>query len=277
MKRFFLLSLALLLLAVPCAALAEGEEDVSFAEVLVDMYKAAQKPSAQTVSRLRKDRAATRDPVALAVGQRWEQIYVDPGYGLRLFGQDDPRGIPVRDKHAFVVLGYALQNGAMTGELKGRCDAAAAAARAFPDSLLVCTGGATGENNPDKHTEGGLMKEYLVDVCGLDPARIFTEELAMTTAENAVNVMAILQEQGVETLTVVTSHYHQRRGQILYAAMAARMQAEQGYTVEVVGDWSYLAPYDPGSDYVVAMYQLLEVLDLPDAQRELYYHLMYGD
>ena len=276
MKRSLLLSLALLLLLVPCAAFAE-EEDVSFAEVLVDMYHAAEHPSAQTVSRLEKDRAAVKDPVALAVAERWEQLYVDPGYTLRIFGRDDPGDIPVRGKHAFVVLGYALHDGEMTDELKGRCDAAAAAAQAFPESLLVCTGGATGENNPHEHTEAGLMKEYLVDVHGLDPDRILTETAAMTTAENAINVMAMLREQQVDTLTVVTSHYHQRRGQILYAAMAARMQAEQGYTVEVVGDWSYLAPYDPGSDYVVAMYQLLEVLDLPDAQRELYYHLMYGD
>ena len=67
---------------------------------------------------------------------------------------------------------YLLPDGEMTEELVGRCKAAAAAAKAFPDSIIVCTGGATGANNPDGHTEAGLMKEYLVKRCGISRKRI---------------------------------------------------------------------------------------------------------
>ncbi len=56
-------------------------------------------------------------------------------------------GLDFSGKHAFVVLGYQLQDGEMTEELKGRCNAAAAAARSFPESLVICTGGATGQRN----------------------------------------------------------------------------------------------------------------------------------
>ena len=41
--------------------------------------------------------------------------------------------------------------------------------------------------------------------------------------------------------------------------------------------YSYLAPQDTGADYMIAMYQLLDILHLPDEQRDEYYHLMYGD
>lgn len=275
MKRILPLILALALLSVPLSAPAEEDDPVP--RLLVDMYMAAERPSAQTVGRLEQDMAAVSDPVILAVAQRWRQLYVDPAYAPLLYGQDDPKAIPVHGRHAFVVLGFELVNGEMTDELRGRCDAAAAAAAAFPESLVVCTGGATGENNPDGHTEAGLMKAYLTDAWGLESERILTEEEAMTTAENARNVMAMLEEAQVETLTVITSHYHQRRGQVLYAAMAARLRAEQGYGVEVLDGYSYLAPQDPGPDHMIAMYQLLEILNLPDEQLDMYYRLMYGD
>ncbi len=277
MKRIVLLFLILTLLFLPPAVRAEEEEEVSYAVLLADMAAAYEQPSTQTVSKLERDAAAMDDPVASALAARWEQVYVDRSYRPLLFGRDDPRQIPVTGKHAFVVLGYALENGAMADELKGRCDAAAAAARAFPDSLILCTGGATGENNPDKHTEADLMKEYLVEIHGLDSDRILTETEAMTTADNAANVMSMLRERQVNTLTVVTSDYHLPRAQVLYTAAAARCQAELGYPLEVVGDYAYQTPPNPDADYVIALFQLLDVLELPDEQRELYYHLVYGD
>ncbi|MBQ6357550.1 MAG: YdcF family protein [Clostridia bacterium] len=276
-KRVFLLLLALALLGLPMVARAEGEEPANYAVLFTDMARAAEAPSPEGRWRIEADAAAMNDPVATAVAARWIKIYADPDYRLMMYGQDDPRDIPVAGKHAFVVLGFELEKGEMTDELKGRCDAAAAAAKAFPDSLIVCTGGPTGIDNPEGHTEGGLMKAYLETVHGIDPNRVFAEEQAMSTAENAINVMAILQAQQVETLTVVTSHYHQRRGQILLAAAAARCKAEQGFDVEVVGDWSYLSAFDMGPDYMVTIPQLFQVLDIPEDVRDQYYELYYGD
>ena len=110
------------------------------------------------------------------------------------------------------------------------------------------------------------MKEYLAGVCGIDPARILTEELAMTTAENATNVLAMLKELQTEYITVITSDYHQRRGQTLYAAAAARYDREQGYRVEVVGNFSYAAHNNGDSDYKIAIYQLSDIMGLSDEE-----------
>ena len=96
----------------------------------------------------------------------------------------------------------------------------------------ICSGGATGPNNPDGHTEAGLMKEYLVRACGIDTSRIFTDESAMTTLENAENTFEILRAKGIRTITIVTSDYHQKWGQVLYNALAAVYAQRYGYSVE---------------------------------------------
>ena len=150
----------------------------------------------------------------------------------------------------------------MTDELRGRCDAAAAAARAFPESVLVCTGGATGGNNPDGHTEAGRMKDYLVQEHGIAPERVFTDEQALTTAENAVNTFAILRQQGIRAITLVTSSYHQRWGQVLYNAMAARYRFELDYPVELIGNYCFDVPSADPYYARTALSQLKTILKL---------------
>ena len=127
----------------------------------------------------------------------------------------------------------------MTEELKGRCNAAAAAARSFPESLVICTGGATGQRNWENHTEAGEMKMYLARDCHIDADRILTDEQAQTTLENAQNVFLILKQQGIEKITLVTSDYHQMWAQILFNAVAAIWKARTGMEVSIVGNYSY--------------------------------------
>ena len=168
----------------------------------------------------------------------WAKTFLDPDFQVYIFGKDDPSLLPVSGKHAFVVLGYQLEDGAMAEELTARCDAAAAAAAAFPDSLLVCTGGATGENNTDGVTEAALMKEYLTAVCGISPDRILTEERALTTEENAVNTLALLAEQETDSFTLVTSSYHQLRAASLYLAAAEMLRRSTGRDIALAGKFS---------------------------------------
>ena len=156
--------------------------------------------------------------LAEAIAGHWKAVYLDRGYRL---------------------CGYQLQNGQMTEELEGRCRAAAEAARAYPDSILICSGGATGPNNPDRKTEAGLMKRFLVFRCGIDASRILTDEKAMTTLENAEHTFAILREREIETITIVTSGYHQRWGQVLYNGMAVLYEKQYGYTVRIAGNFCY--------------------------------------
>lgn len=267
----FLILLAAVLSACACfSACAEADKEtvtggVSFDKLLSDLTTAY-----EARLRIEADVKLMDNDVAEAIASHWQKVYLDPGYTLYLYGRDDPAGLPISGAHAFVVLGFQLQNGEMTDELKGRCDAAGAAAKAFPDSILVCTGGATGINNPSRHTEAGLMKEYLVNQCGIAPERVFTDEKALTTTENAVNTLAILREQGIETMTIVTSSYHQRWGQVLYNAMAARYRQQYGYSAEIIANYCFdIAPSNPLfiADAMIAITQLKSILALPlDAQ-----------
>ena len=211
-----------------------------------------------------------RDMLASVVAEKWQDIYLDPDYRLYLYGKDDPAGLPVGGKHAFVVLGLALRDGEMTDELKARCDAAAAAAQVFPDSILVCSGGVTGDNNPECHTEAGLMKDYLVRNCGIGSERIVTDESAVTTLDNAVNTFAILRDRGIRAITIVTSSYHQRRANTLYAVLAEIIRLREDVRIDIVGNYGceaeapeMLAKYDAQ----IAAMQLEEMISalLPGA------------
>ncbi len=183
-------------------------------------------------------KALEGNELAAFIAEKWNEIYFNPEYRLYINGKDAPETLPVSGKHAFVVLGFELENGEMQDELKARCEAAAAAAAAFPESLLVCSGGATGENNPEGRTEAGLMKEYLIQNCGIAPERVCIDESAMTTSENAVNTFTILKDRGIDTITIVTSSYHQRRANILYETLAEIVRKTEGVSIAVAGNFS---------------------------------------
>ena len=184
--------------------------------------------------------------IGRAIADHWISTVMDPDYkmyehdGRKWALQLERSGLSFGKKHAFVVLGYQLYHGEMAAELIGRCEAAAAAARSFPDAILVCTGGATGIG-PNGRTEGALMKDYLVNTCGIEEERIFAETEAKTTMENAVYSFPILTEQGVDTFTLVTSEYHQLWAQILFNAMAAIYRYCGDYKIRMVGNYNYVA------------------------------------
>lgn len=251
MKKVLMFFLILCLAAAPGLS-ARGEfswrpdHEEAFAELLSSLVDAYEDPSAENTLRMEAclkavEDASSRDfEIASAITEHWKKVYLDPDYTLLLYpSEEDPATLEIPDEtaHAFVVLGFELKDGEMQEELKGRCEAAAAAARAFPGSVLVCSGGATGSNNPEKHTEAGLMKAYLTETCGLEASRILTDEKAMTTAENALNTFGMLRDRGIQTMTIVTSAYHQRWGQVLYNALAAVYRQQEGYSAEIIGNY----------------------------------------
>ena len=210
------------------------DEPVNISKLLFDLASLR-----EADDRVAEDLDALKDSeLASFVADKWQAIYMNPDFRLFIHGKDNPADLPVSGKHAFVILGFELDNGEMSDELKARCGAAAAAAAAFPGSALICSGGATGENNPEGHTEAGLMKDYLIRTCGIDADRILIDESALTTLENAVNTFAILKEQGIETITIVTSSYHQRRAQLLYETLAEMIRRKEGVSVTVAGNYS---------------------------------------
>lgn len=153
-------------------------------------------------------------------------------------------GLDFSGKHAFVVLGFQLQDGEMTEELIGRCEAAAAAARSFPESVLICTGGATGPNNWENHTEADKMKMFLARDRHIDADRILTDPAAMTTLENAEKVFQVLKKEDIHKITLITSDYHQMWAQMLFNAVAAIWKARTGFEVTIVGNYSSIVRPD---------------------------------
>ena len=255
-----------------------AENGANVGALLVDLVNAYQDPTDGDASKIEADLEAIRsvsgDDYAIAKGiaDHWSAVYLDPDYSLYLHhGEEkaaipEDAGIPDDAGHAIVVLGYVLRNGEMQPELKARCEAAAAVAREFPNAILVCSGGATGDNNPQKHTEAGLMKAYLTEECGIEASRIYTDEQAMTTQENAVNTLKILQANGVRSMTIVTSSYHQRWGQAVYNALAELYRQQHGYSVEILGNYSCdIAPEVPDyrNDAQIAARQIAGILELP--------------
>lgn len=209
----------------------------------LNQTKKRQEELAADLEKIRKI-SETDYAIACAIMDCWENVMVNEDYpffiyrGGELAPELEDSGIGEYKRHAFVVMGYALSNGKMQKELEGRCEAAAAAARSYPDSIIICTGGVTGGKNPDKHTEAGEMAAYLTEVCGIDPERIFTDPEATLTVDNAINAIEIMKEQDVHACTVVTSFYHQRWSQMMFRAMAAISQ-EEGYPVEIVANYNY--------------------------------------
>ena len=257
MKRIIAAALAVLLTwagtlaAAQTRWISEGNK-TRFTALLTTLISAYETPSEGDDARIDAKLDAIREvsasdyDIAQAIAEHWRDVYLDDDYPLFIYREGEERATSLeqtslRDsaRHAFVVLGYELKNGEMKPELKGRCAAAAAAARSFPSAILVCSGGATGDNNPSKHTEAGMMRDYLVKRCGIEASRIYIDERAMTTLENASNTMEMLQQQGIETMTIVTSTYHQRWGQAVYNAVAALYRHYFGYSVEIVSNYCY--------------------------------------
>ena len=255
-------------------------EDASseFSTLLADLVSASKDINTDSTRTIRADLRAIRSLndtdyiIARSVAEQWKRSYLDPDYKPCLHDGSEKAdalrysGIPDNPSHAIVVLGYELLDGEMRPELKGRCEAAAAVARRFPRTVIICSGGATGQNNPESHTEAGLMRDYLVQSCGLDPARIYIDEQAMDTKQNAVNTFTILQERGIRSITVVTSDYHQRRGEAIYNAMAALVRQRSGWDVSLVGSYSFDTSdvsASARSDAMIAAIQIADILGIP--------------
>ena len=84
------------------------------------------------------------------------------------------------------------------------------------------------------------MKDYLVNVKGLDENRIITETKAMDTIQNAEFTMIELIERNIKTITVITSDYHIRRGNILFKGEALIKAESLGITpIEIIENAVY--------------------------------------
>ena len=102
-----------------------------------------------------------------------------------------------------IVLGAQVYARGPSPVLKYRLDAAAAYLNENPDTLCIVTGG-QGYNEPLAEAEG--MADYL-EKEGIAPERIIKETESLTTVQNLVNTMKLVDLNG-KSVGIVTSNFH---------------------------------------------------------------------
>ena len=78
-----------------------------------------------------------------------------------------------------------------------------------------------------------------------------------------------LKEQDIQTMTIITSSYHQRWGQVLYCAVGEQYNQESGYSAEIIGNYCYdVEPSVPmyEMDDRIAAWQLAMILGMPEEE-----------
>lgn len=113
---------------------------------------------------------------------------------------------------AIVTLGYALNpDGSMHETLIQRLEKTLELAKQLPDALIVVTGGVPQNNK----TEGKLMAQWLVEH-GVNSDRIYQDNFARSTVENALFSRYALAKHGIKQAVVISSGSHVRRAQALF-------------------------------------------------------------
>ena len=113
---------------------------------------------------------------------------------------------------AIVTLGYALNpDGSMHDILIQRLEKTAEIAKQFPDALIILTGGVPQNNK----TEGDLMRDWLIEK-GIRPERLFPENFARSTVENALFSRYALAKHKIKQTILISSGSHVRRAQALF-------------------------------------------------------------
>lgn len=168
----------------------------------------------------------------------WQSIDETPVYYDRL-----PDGLPDTDELCLVALGFQLDSdGGMLTELKERLKVLYKCANQYPNALIVCTGGGTALNNPEA-TEAGKMAEWLI-AKGIAPERIIVEDKSLTTAQNAINTLALLHEKHpqVKQLAIISSDYHIPTGVLVFEAESMLHSESEEARVKVVSNAAWKAP-----------------------------------
>ena len=183
-----------------------------------------------------------------------------------------PDGLPGTDELCIVALGFQLNpDGSMRDELIERLKVLKACAEKYPDALIVCTGGGTAAENRSA-TEAGRMAEWLIEN-GVAPERVIAEEQSLTTAQNAVYTLDLLEKRcpQVRKLAIVSSDYHIATGTLLFEAEAIlRAEKAGAEAVQVVSNAAWKAP----SGSLSTMFQagaLIELSGDTDTAFEIYY------
>lgn len=205
---------------VPDPTEAPAEEKTadprSIVEELIREYAVRPRKGSEAVRKL-LSRLSRSDP---DLGERWRAIIDcwEAANAMPVNYDRLPSDIPT-DGLCLVVLGYRLRSdGGIREELEGRLQTVLVCAAQYPDACILCTGGGTAAQDPGV-TEAGQMAAWLVEH-GIAEERILVEDRSMTTGQNAIFSLRLLQEQypQVKNLALITSDYHIPWGTLLFEA-----------------------------------------------------------
>jgi len=195
------------------------------------------------------------------VGARWSTLMEYWAYlngGMRVLSGECSDGLPDDNSLCIVVMGYQLDpDGVMKPELVNRCETALACAEKYPNAYIAVTGGGTAWHNRNI-TEAGTMAQWFIEK-GIAAERIIIENSSMTTGENAIYTTGILTEEypEVNSLVIVTSDYHVRRGCLVFTAQALL----NGMNIHVVSNAGFNTGRTESSPLRMQSSELLEVVE----------------
>lgn len=136
-----------------------------------------------------------------------------------------PPNPPLSDVTGIILLGGAEQPGLslQTGQPQfnqggERFVATALLAERFPDARVVFTGGSGALADLGQDVVNAEVSGQMLEMLGVDPARITLEGQSRNTAENAALTHALLEPQDGQTWVLVTSAFHMPRAMQSFAA-----------------------------------------------------------
>jgi hypothetical protein len=137
------------------------------------------------------------------------------------------RTMPKDKRHAIVILGAGLEtNGNMKVKLTGRLEQGLKLARMYRKAPIIVTGG----NQKGGVTEAYVMAQWFIHK-GIFKKRLFLEDQAKDTMENALFSAPILKKLGITHVTLVTSPSHIHRGLVDLEQACRQLGLKLEYTV----------------------------------------------
>ena len=124
-----------------------------------------------------------------------------------------------------ILLGCRVYDGKPSLMLQNRINAAYDYLTSHPQAVVITTGGLDSKTEPV--TEGGCAARELIAM-GIDPERVYAEELSFDTRENLLFAAEIIARHNLDThVAIASDNFHQLRGQI-YAREAGLRPCSAG-------------------------------------------------
>jgi uncharacterized SAM-binding protein YcdF (DUF218 family) len=121
---------------------------------------------------------------------------------------EQSRDDEVRPAEAIVVLGAAQYDGVPSPVFRARLNQAAFLFDTDVSNTIIVTGG---KRPGDRFTESEAGEDYLIEEKGIDSGRILTESQGTTTLESLRGVARIADQEGIESVLLVSDPLHSRR------------------------------------------------------------------